>query len=80
MKGTEMDTHSYTIVGMTCAHCVRAVTGEVEDLPGVGGVGVDPTSGVVAIVSLYQPADAEVVAATEKAGSGLAETGTEGAR
>jgi len=28
-------THSYTVTGMTCGHCVASVTEEVEELPGV---------------------------------------------
>jgi len=27
-------THSYTVTGMTCGHCVASVTEEVEELPG----------------------------------------------
>jgi copper chaperone CopZ len=79
MKGTEMDTYTYTVVGMTCEHCVRAVTGEIEGLPGVVGVRVDLASGVVAIASRNPLADAEVGGAIEKAGYRLAETGTGGA-
>jgi len=31
-------TISYPVTGMTCAHCVAAVTQEVEGLPGVSDV------------------------------------------
>ena len=27
--------HTYTVTGMTCDHCVQAVTGELSKLPGV---------------------------------------------
>ena len=32
---------SYTVTGMSCDHCVRAVTAEVGGLPGVTAVEVD---------------------------------------
>jgi copper chaperone len=33
-------TIEFKITGMTCDHCVRAVTGAVEDVPGVSSVSV----------------------------------------
>lgn len=33
------------VTGMTCGHCVRAVTGELTELPGVTGVDVDLHAG-----------------------------------
>jgi len=35
----------YTVTGMTCAHCVRAVHEEVSEVPGVEAVEVDLASG-----------------------------------
>ena len=32
---------SYTVSGMSCAHCTTAVTGEVEQVSGVSAVEVD---------------------------------------
>jgi copper chaperone len=32
---------TYGVTGMTCEHCVRAVTDELTALPGVRDVGVD---------------------------------------
>jgi copper chaperone len=32
---------SYTVAGMTCAHCTMAVTEEVEQVSGVSSVDVD---------------------------------------
>lgn len=40
-----MSTQDFTVVGMTCAHCVRAVTEEVEQVAGVTAVEVDLESG-----------------------------------
>jgi copper ion binding protein len=36
-----MTTRTYTVEGMSCAHCVHAITGEVGKLPGVDAVDVD---------------------------------------
>lgn len=41
----------YDVTGMTCDHCVRAVTTEVMALPGVRSVDVDLASGAVTIES-----------------------------
>ncbi len=39
------DVRRYTVTGMTCGHCVAAVTEEVEGLAGVSGVEVELNSG-----------------------------------
>jgi copper chaperone len=36
-----MTTTTYDVTGLTCEHCVRAVTGELGGLPGVRDVRVD---------------------------------------
>ena len=36
-------TTTYTVTGMTCTHCVQAVTSEITELPGVSSVRVDPS-------------------------------------
>lgn len=36
---------TYTVAGMTCSHCVRAVREEVAELAGVSTVDVELTSG-----------------------------------
>ena len=43
-----MSTASYTVVGMTCGHCVNAVTEEVGAVPGVTALsaGVSPKPGI----------------------------------
>ena len=38
-------TTTYTVSGMTCDHCVAAVTEEVSKLSGVTAVGVDLVAG-----------------------------------
>lgn len=36
---------TYSVSGMSCEHCVRSVTEEVSEVPGVSGVVVDLASG-----------------------------------
>ncbi|MGI8699822.1 MAG: heavy-metal-associated domain-containing protein [Nocardioidaceae bacterium] len=43
---------SYGVVGMTCEHCVGAVTCELSKLPGVHDVAVDLVAGGTSIVTL----------------------------
>ena len=40
-----MTAKSYTVVGMTCDHCVLSVREEVSDVDGIDAVDVDFTSG-----------------------------------
>ncbi|HEY0452179.1 heavy metal-associated domain-containing protein [Actinophytocola sp.] len=67
-----MSTSTYTVTGMTCAHCVGAVKEEVGRIPGVTGVTVDLSTGQVTVTS-DQPVDADVVRAmVDEAGYELA--------
>jgi copper chaperone len=67
-----MSTASYTVTGMTCAHCVTAVTEEVGALPGVTSVAVDLESGALTVTSDAPVDDAAVAAAVDEAGYALA--------
>ncbi len=67
-----MSAASYTVVGMTCDHCVHAVTAEVSSVPGVTGVEVDLASGALTVSG---EVDASAVqSAVEEAGYQLAES------
>ncbi len=63
-----MSTASYTVVGMTCGHCVDAVTEEVSAVPGVTAVDVDLVSGGLTVTSTEPVDDGAVRAAVEEAG------------
>ena len=63
-----MSTTSYTVVGMTCGHCVDAVTEEVSAVPGVTAVDVDLASGGLTVTSTQPVDDGAVRAAVEEAG------------
>ncbi|WP_229071157.1 heavy-metal-associated domain-containing protein [Actinoplanes sp. DH11] len=57
-----MQTTTYPVSGMTCSHCVNAVSGEVSRIPGVSDVRVDLAAGNVTVISA-EPLDRAVVAA-----------------
>ena len=63
-----MSTATYTVVGMTCGHCVSSVTEEVSQVPGVADVDVDLASGGLTVTSDAELDDAAVRAAVEEAG------------
>ena len=63
-----MATQTYTVTGMTCSHCVSAVTGELQQLPGVTDVQVDLGSGSVTVTSDQPVDDDAVAAAVDEAG------------
>jgi copper ion binding protein len=72
-KGTTMSqTSTYTVVGMTCGHCVASVSEEVGAIAGVEQVDVDLKSGLVTVTSDADLDDASVKAAVEEAGYSLA--------
>jgi len=57
-----MTTTTFTVTGMTCGHCVAAVTDEVSKLAGVSDVEVDLETGSVTVGS-DRPIDPEAFAA-----------------
>ena len=67
-----MTVATYTITGMTCGHCVTAVTDALQSIPGVAGVDIDLPTGVVTVTS-DSPVDHEqLAAAIDDAGYTLA--------
>jgi len=62
---------TFTVTGMTCAHCQRAVTEEIAALDGVESVTVDLAAGMVT-VNACRPVDrADIAAAVDEAGYAL---------
>ena len=47
-----MTTTTYSVTGMTCGHCVSAVSSELSALPGVEQVDVDLAAGGVSTVTV----------------------------
>jgi len=67
-----MATATYAINGMTCDHCVTAVSAELGQLPGVRDVRVDLAAGTATVTST-EPLDADAVRdAVDEAGYELA--------
>ena len=63
--------HTYTVDGMTCAHCVMSVTEEISAIDGVTNVAVALPSGAVAVTSEHPLDEARIRAAGEEAGYAL---------
>jgi copper chaperone CopZ len=68
-----VSTQEFRVLGMSCGHCVRFVTEELETLPGVESVAVDLSSELVTVVSADLLDPAAVRAAIEAAGYELAQ-------
>jgi copper chaperone CopZ len=71
-----MSTSTIGVTGMTCEHCVRAVTEELEALPGVSSVRVNLKAGgvtPVTIISADELDPASVADAIDEAGYTLAD-------
>jgi copper chaperone CopZ len=65
--------NEYTVVGMTCGHCVSAVTGELTKVSGVRDVRVDLGTGHVTVASDAPLPIDEVRSAIDEAGYELAD-------
>ncbi|MFD5278222.1 heavy-metal-associated domain-containing protein [Pseudarthrobacter sp. NPDC058362] len=71
MSTTSPTTTEVSVSGMTCGHCVSAVTEELEALEGVQGVDVDLNAGgvsTVTITSAKELSPAEIGEAVAEAG------------
>ncbi len=63
-----MTTTMYQVSGMTCGHCMQAVTNEVKKIEGVTDVDVDLESGSVRVSSETPVDEATFRAAVDEAG------------
>lgn len=66
-----MSTHTYKVTGMTCGHCVSAVTEEVQAIPGVTDVRIELAVGgqsTLSIDSNLPITDESVATAVDEAG------------
>ena len=62
---------TFTVTGMTCGHCQRAVTQEIAAVDGVASVTVDLTTGSVTVTA-DRPVDrSDIAAAVDEAGYAL---------
>ena len=61
-------TTTFTVSGMTCGHCVAAVTEEVSRIDNVNRVEIDLPTGAVTVTSEGPVDAAEFAAAVDEAG------------
>lgn len=66
---TSPTTRTYNVPGVSCEHCVSAITGEVSPLEGVTSVDVDLEAKTVTVIG---GDDAAIVAAIDEAGYDIA--------
>jgi copper chaperone len=72
-----MTTTIYPVTGMTCEHCVRAVTSELGGLAGVSEVGVELVPDGVSLVTVTSDAplpEPTMAEALDEAGGYLIKT------
>ncbi len=66
-----MSTQSFPVTGMTCGHCVEAVSSEVREIAGVTDVNVDLVAGGTSTVTVTSEAHVstnDIAAALDEAG------------
>ena len=69
-----MEKHTIKVQGMSCEHCVKAVTEAIAGLPGLSGINVDLAGGIASFS--YEPAKTgleKIKAAVVDAGYEVAE-------
>jgi copper chaperone CopZ len=72
-------TTTFSVDGMTCAHCVHHVTTELTAIPGVRDVSIELVNGgssPVTVVSDEPLSDAAIAAAIDEAGYALTPKGS----
>ena len=65
---TFVGTTTFTVAGMTCSQCERAVTQEISHVAGVQSVTVDLASGSVSVTTIASVDRADIAAAVDEAG------------
>ena len=68
-------TEIYRIDGMTCEHCVAAVSAEIAAVPGVIAVAVDLLSGAATVTTETPLPPRAIARAVDEAGYALAPIG-----
>ena len=66
-----MSTQTFPVTGMTCGHCVSAVSSELKEIPAVTDVSVELVAGGTSTVTVTSDApvnEADVAAALDEAG------------
>lgn len=66
-----MSTQTFPVTGMTCGHCVSAVSSELQQIPGVTDVSVELVADGTSTVNVTSEApisESDVVTALDEAG------------
>ena len=63
-----MNTSDFIIAGMTCGHCVAAVSGEVSKIDGVTAVDIDLAEGRMRVQSTTPIDHRDIAGAVDEAG------------
>ena len=63
-----MSAKTIEVKGMSCSHCVQAVTQALSGIAGVAGVKVDLLAGTAAFEAVVPVSEADIRAAIERAG------------
>ena len=71
MPRTFVGTTTFTVTGMTCEHCRKAVIEAIRDIPGVDTVTVDFQSGSASVTASTPVDRADIAAAVRTAGHDL---------
>lgn len=71
-KEIPVSTQTFPVTGMTCGHCVSAVSSEIQEIPGVTDVTVDLVAGGTSTVTVASEApvsETDIATALDEAGS-----------
>jgi copper chaperone CopZ len=68
---TFLGSTTFSVRGMTCAHCERAVTTEISNVGGVESVTVDVVTGTVTVTASRPVDRADIETAVDAAGYAL---------
>lgn len=66
-----MSTQTFAVTGMTCGHCVNAVSSELKEIPGVTDVTIELVAGGTSTVDVTSDApvsESDVATALDEAG------------
>jgi copper chaperone len=63
-----VSTTVWTVQGMTCNHCVNAVTEEISGIAGVSDFAVDLATGTVTVTADVDPTVDSIASAVDEAG------------
>ncbi|GAA2842185.1 heavy-metal-associated domain-containing protein [Kribbella solani] len=70
------ETKTFHVLGMTCAHCVRFITEELQTVPGITTIAIDLPTGKLTITTDRPITPTKIQTAVEAAGYTLKAPGS----